>query len=136
MISNRFGASYSNRARVNVFTFPVFTKVPIDVTVKTGSMARLECAADGRPAPEIAWQKDGGHDFPAARDRRMHVQSTDEHVFFITNVKTVDEGVYSCTASNEAGTIVANASLSVLEIPYFLKPVCRRRLHFFYDRSL
>ena len=129
VISNQFGASYSKRANVNVYTFPVFKKVPVDVTVKTGSMARLECAADGRPAPEIAWQKDGGHDFPAARDRRMHVQSTDEQVFFITNVKTVDEGVYSCTASNEAGTIVANASLSVLEIPFFVKPMHPQRIH-------
>lgn len=27
-----------------------------------------ECAALGHPAPQIAWQKDGGTDFPAARE--------------------------------------------------------------------
>lgn len=93
--------------------FPVFTKTPEDVTVRAGTRARLECAATGEPAPEIAWQKDGGDDFPAARERRMHVMPQD-HVFFIMEVKSEDQGIYSCTASNAAGTRVANATLNVL----------------------
>ena len=93
--------------------FPTFTKTPADVTVKAGTKARLECAATGQPAPEIAWQKDGGDDFPAARERRMHVKPQD-NLFFITRVKIEDQGVYSCTASNEAGTSVANATVNVL----------------------
>lgn len=80
--------------------------------MKTTNTARLECAARGQPTPEIAWQKDGGNDFPAARERRMHVMPTDD-VFFILNVKTVDMGTYSCTAQNQAGMIIANASLTV-----------------------
>lgn len=83
------------------------------MTVKAGSTAKLECAAKGQPPPQIAFQKDGGDDFPAARERRMHVMPTDE-VFFIVSVKSSDEGVYSCTATNDAGTIIANASLTVL----------------------
>lgn len=81
--------------------------------MKAGTTARLECAATGNPQPTIAWKKDGGDDFPAARQRRMHVMPTDD-VFFIVQIKNDDEGIYSCTAKNEAGTIVANASLSVL----------------------
>lgn len=87
-------------------------KTPGNITVKTTNTARLECAARGQPTPEIAWQKDGGNDFPAARERRMHVMPTDD-VFFILNVKTVDMGTYSCTAQNQAGMIIANASLTV-----------------------
>jgi hypothetical protein len=87
-------------------------KTPGNITVKTKNTARLECAARGQPPPEIAWQKDGGNDFPAARERRMHVMPTDD-VFFILNVKTVDMGTYSCTAQNQAGVITANASLTV-----------------------
>jgi hypothetical protein len=104
--------------RVDVFqiicvpVFPTFVKTPGNITVKTKNTARLECAARGQPPPEIAWQKDGGNDFPAARERRMHVMPTDD-VFFILNVKTVDMGTYSCTAQNQAGVIVANASLTV-----------------------
>ncbi|XP_073906829.1 leucine-rich repeats and immunoglobulin-like domains protein 1 isoform X3 [Castor canadensis] len=44
----------------------------MDLTIHSGSMARLECAAKGHPAPQISWEKDGGTDFPAARERRMH----------------------------------------------------------------
>lgn len=76
-------------------------------------MARLECAAEGHPSPQIAWQKDGGTDFPAARERRMHVMPDDD-IFFIANVKTEDMGVYSCTAQNAAGSLSANATLTVL----------------------
>ena len=66
----------------------------MDLTIRAGAMARLECAALGHPAPQIAWQKDGGTDFPAARERRMHVMPEDD-VFFIVDVKIEDIGVYA-----------------------------------------
>ena len=87
--------------------------MPSDSTIRTGQTARLECAAGGHPTPQIAWQKDGGTDFPAARERRMLVFPADD-VFFITDVKLEDMGVYSCTAKNTAGTVSANATLTVL----------------------
>lgn len=90
--------------------------MPHDIAIRTGTMARLECAATGHPNPQIAWQKDGGTDFPAARERRMHVMPDDD-VFFITDVKVDDMGVYSCTAQNSAGSISANATLTVLGAP-------------------
>lgn len=92
---------------------PSFVKTPRDSTIRTGHTARLECAAEGHPAPQIAWQKDGGTDFPAARERRMHVMPDDD-VFFIMDVKPEDMGLYSCTARNTAGTVSANATLTVL----------------------
>jgi len=85
----------------------------MDLTIRTGAMARLECAAEGHPTPQISWQKDGGTDFPAARERRMHVMPEDD-VFFIANVKIEDMGIYSCMAQNAAGGLSANATLTVL----------------------
>lgn len=120
VISNDFGSAYSQKANLAVHVFPTFTKTPVDVTVKAGSKARLECAAKGQPPPRIAWQKDGGDDFPAARERRMHVMPSDE-VFFIVNVRASDMGTYSCTANNVAGGIMANFTLTVLELPSFIK---------------
>uniref|UniRef100_A0AAY4BWG0 Ig-like domain-containing protein n=1 Tax=Denticeps clupeoides TaxID=299321 RepID=A0AAY4BWG0_9TELE len=117
VISNHFGSSYSNKARLTVNVLPSFVKMPRDITIRTGTTARLECAAKGHPTPQIAWQKDGGTDFPAARERRMHVMPDDD-VFFIMDVKPEDMGTYSCTAKNTAGTVSANATLTVLETPH------------------
>ena len=93
--------------------FPRFVKTPSDVTVRAGTTARLECAAVGQPPPEVAWTKDGGYDFPAARERRMHVMPSDD-VFFIVDATREDQGVYSCTARNDAGMIRTNATLVVM----------------------
>uniref|UniRef100_A0AAQ5XKI3 Ig-like domain-containing protein n=1 Tax=Amphiprion ocellaris TaxID=80972 RepID=A0AAQ5XKI3_AMPOC len=125
VISNHFGSSYSTKARLTVNMLPSFTKIPMDLSIRAGATARLECAAVGHPSPQIAWQKDGGTDFPAARERRMHVMPEDD-VFFIVDVKTEDIGVYSCTAQNTAGAILANATLTVLETPSFLRPLMDR----------
>ncbi|XP_057700783.1 leucine-rich repeats and immunoglobulin-like domains protein 1 isoform X2 [Corythoichthys intestinalis] len=117
IITNHLGSTYSSKARLIVIVLPSFVKTPRDSTIRTGHNARLECAAEGHPAPQIAWQKDGGTDFPAARERRMHVMPHDD-VFFIMDVKSEDMGVYSCTAKNTAGTVSANATLTVLETPH------------------
>ncbi|XP_069875018.1 leucine-rich repeats and immunoglobulin-like domains protein 1 [Dipodomys merriami] len=122
VITNHFGSTYSHKARLTVNVLPSFTKIPYDIAIRTGTMARLECAATGHPNPQIAWQKDGGTDFPAARERRMHVMPDDD-VFFITDVKIDDMGVYSCTAQNSAGSISANATLTVLETPSLAVPL-------------
>nr|XP_036874996.1 leucine-rich repeats and immunoglobulin-like domains protein 1 isoform X2 [Manis javanica] len=122
VITNHFGSTYSHKARLTVNVLPSFTKMPHDIAIRTGTMARLECAAAGHPNPQIAWQKDGGIDFPAARERRMHVMPDDD-VFFITDVKLDDMGVYSCTAQNSAGSIAANATLTVLETPSLVVPL-------------
>ncbi|XP_047510150.1 leucine-rich repeats and immunoglobulin-like domains protein 3 [Pieris napi] len=120
VVSNKFGTTYSTKAKMNIVTFPRFLKTPTNVTVRTGETVTLNCAATGDPPPEISWKKDGGNDFPAARERRMNVMPTD-HLFFIVNAKPTDMGIYSCAAKNPAGTIIANATLSVLQEPSFIR---------------
>uniref|UniRef100_A0A8C2U233 Leucine rich repeats and immunoglobulin like domains 2 n=1 Tax=Coturnix japonica TaxID=93934 RepID=A0A8C2U233_COTJA len=122
IVTNHFGSNYSDKAKLTVNELPSFLKTPMDLTIRTGAMARLECAAEGHPTPQISWQKDGGTDFPAARERRMHVMPEDD-VFFIANVKIEDMGIYSCMAQNAAGGLSANATLTVLETPSFIRPL-------------
>ena len=122
MVTNTYGTTYSAKAKLSIMVYPSFSKIPHDIRVVAGSTARLECFAEGQPSPQIAWQKDGGNNFPAARERRMHMMPTDD-VLFIVDVKTADSGVYSCTAQNLAGLIVANATLTILETPSFVKPM-------------
>jgi len=38
---------------------PSFTTHPENLTLKSGGLAELQCAADGTPAPTITWFKDG-----------------------------------------------------------------------------
>lgn len=120
VVSNKFGTTYSSKAKVNIVTFPRFIKTPTNITVNTGGTVKLYCAATGDPTPEISWQKDGGNDFPAARERRMNVIPNDDQ-FFIINAKTTDIGIYSCAAKNPAGTIITNATLTVLQEPSFIR---------------
>ncbi|GLG98860.1 Toll-like receptor 7 [Gryllus bimaculatus] len=120
VVSNNYGTTYSAKSKLSVYVYPTFDKIPANVTAKSGSTAKLECAASGSPQPQISWRKDGGNDFPAARERRMHVMHNDD-VFFIIDIKTVDMGIYSCTAWNAVGSIIANATLTVLESPSFVK---------------
>uniref|UniRef100_A0A4Y0BIX4 Ig-like domain-containing protein n=1 Tax=Anopheles funestus TaxID=62324 RepID=A0A4Y0BIX4_ANOFN len=114
IITNSFGVVYSPKVKITVGTYPRFRKTPSDISVEPGKVARLDCAAMGEPKPQISWEKDGGNDFPAAKERRMHV-IPNEGAFLILNVQLVDMGVYSCTAENPAGIIRANASVVVLE---------------------
>lgn len=138
IVANSYGTTYSAKAKISILgknlrqvsllpekcrsyiayassltVYPQFSKIPHDIRVTAGSTARLECSAEGLPTPQIAWQKDGGNDFPAARERRMHKMPTDD-VLFIIDVKTIDSGLYSCTAQNPAGTVTANATLTIL----------------------
>ncbi len=95
--------------------FPTFEKTPEDVIVRAGQTARFDCTTTGSPPSLITWQKDGKSDFPAAHERRMHVLKEDDgDVYFIENVKPADEGLYSCTATDGFGTVVASAYLKVL----------------------
>ncbi|XP_062547275.1 leucine-rich repeats and immunoglobulin-like domains protein 2 [Armigeres subalbatus] len=122
IITNAYGVVYSQKVKVTVGTFPFFKKTPSDISVPAGKMVRLDCAAAGDPKPQISWEKDGGNDFPAAKDRRMHI-SADEDAFFIMDAQIVDMGVYTCSAENAAGVIKASASVLVLESPMLLKPL-------------
>lgn len=121
VVTNEFGSAFSNRSKVNVYVFPVFIKKPVDITVKAGQPAKLQCSASGQPLPHLSWHKDGD-DFPAARERRMYVLPKDDQ-FFIASTRNTDEGVYTCRAENDAGIITANATVTILETPDFIRPM-------------
>lgn len=112
--SNDFGKAYSQKFKVTVASFPVFTKQPTNVTAKTSERVKLTCAVEGDPKPQIYWQFNFGNDFPAARERRMQIMDNDES-FIINNAKPSDRGVYTCTAENPAGKITANVTVDIIE---------------------
>jgi Leucine-rich repeat (LRR) protein len=122
IVDNIYGATYSTKANITVYVYPQFVLTPKDKTVQGGATATLKCSATGVPQPDISWQKDSGRDFPAASERRLHMDP-ETNTYEIRDVRAADMGVYSCTASNLAGAITTNITLSVLEVPRFVKPM-------------
>ena len=141
LVSNAFGVTYSEKADITVYVYPKFVVTPDDseITVVAGQSATFECGANGFPAPKVKWQKEmkpgtncsGGMDgrvkecFPAAFERRLffksgslpHDKRTTINTIEMINITIADMGRYTCNASNPAGSITYNVTLSVMESP-------------------
>ncbi|KAH8405217.1 hypothetical protein KR222_011138, partial [Zaprionus bogoriensis] len=116
VVSNAFGTTYAQKFKISIGIHPSFLHVPSNLTLDAGETARLVCSASGDPTPEIALQKFGASDFPAATERRLQV-IREENAFLITNAKPSDSGIYTCTAESQAGEIKVNATLVVNDKP-------------------
>ena len=85
-----------------------FLQEPLaSVTVNEGRKAILNCAADGHPPPRVTWSKVNS-ELPAGR----HVVES-SGALIVKNVKSEDDGVYSCRAENLLGSVSASAKLTV-----------------------
>uniref|UniRef100_A0A5S6R539 Ig-like domain-containing protein n=1 Tax=Trichuris muris TaxID=70415 RepID=A0A5S6R539_TRIMR len=113
-VINELTMSLSDKVPLTVQIPPHFVKKPANVAVTVGGTLRMECAAAGWPTPSISWQKDGGENFPAAKERRMHVMPTDD-VFVIVPVKEKDSGRYACIAESTAGRAQVEVEVAVLD---------------------
>lgn len=78
-----------------------------NVASVVGSRVSLQCDSSGIPKPEVKWEKDG-----VAISGRNYVINHSGSLFFAA-VKMEDGGDYRCTASNEAGSVSRNVTLSV-----------------------
>ncbi|XP_069465362.1 hemicentin-2 isoform X1 [Ambystoma mexicanum] len=88
----------------------VSVQEPPSVTIVGGDVASallgqpvtIECTASGSPAPSLSWWKDGS---PLLRaGGRLHIAA----------VGVMDEGVYSCVATNPAGESAWDLTMKVL----------------------
>lgn len=92
---------------------PRFTATPSNtMSIIEDETAEITCRAVGYPLPQTSLGRIGSKEFPAARGQRM-VIFKDDSSFFITKVRQVDAGNYSCTSRNAAGIISYNFSLKV-----------------------
>ncbi|KAM4688626.1 obscurin [Discoglossus pictus] len=91
-------------------------------TVTEGKHAKMSCYVTGEPKPEIVWKKDG----EVISEGRRHVIYEDEQENFVLKIlfcKQIDNGLYTCTASNLAGQTYSSVLVIVKEprIPFKTK---------------
>ena len=90
---------------------PLFTMPLENQKVTEGQPMQLDARVSGIPEPEVAWVKD---DRPLRTGERIHAEKMgDLHSLKISEVDIEDEGTYTCQATNEAGTAMTTADLSV-----------------------
>ncbi|XP_033636817.1 inactive tyrosine-protein kinase 7-like [Asterias rubens] len=99
---------------VIVATMPEFTKKPKDVLAREASEAWLHCQADANPKPRITWLQEDGREI---QDGRFMVLSNG--TLHMRRLMTTDGGVYVCRAETVAGSVVAEATLSVMAVLKF-----------------
>ncbi|GBM46999.1 Titin [Araneus ventricosus] len=90
--------SYSSQLIINVP--PSLVQEPEDQTLEEGNTAIFSCRAIGFPHPTVIWTRDQENKDSLENER---MASHPNGTFVITNVKKSDEGMYSCSVSNNIG---------------------------------
>ncbi|XP_012669965.2 WAP, Kazal, immunoglobulin, Kunitz and NTR domain-containing protein 2 [Clupea harengus] len=97
---------------------PVLVGTPAHQSVHVGETASFLCEVAGRPRPEITWEKqvEGAENVVMQPNHvRGNVVVTNIGQLVVYNAKLQDAGIYTCTATNTAGSIQAHYPLSVLQ---------------------
>ncbi|XP_050682975.1 basement membrane-specific heparan sulfate proteoglycan core protein isoform X5 [Leptidea sinapis] len=80
--------------------------------VSLGNQFQIHCRVlGGIPTPTVTWQKDRGGQLAS------HVEILQRNVLSFQTVDVNDEGEYTCTATNEAGTNSASMVVKVRSVP-------------------
>ncbi|XP_059140741.1 hemicentin-1-like isoform X2 [Physella acuta] len=110
-----------NKVSINVlestsdYMRPKKEYVPAVVKATLGKTVELECFFSGYPAPNITWKTNKDQDIEKGEG---HYEITDfGRKLRIEQVREEDEGTYSCTASNDAGSDDARIFLNVTNSP-------------------
>ncbi|KAG8224764.1 hypothetical protein J437_LFUL005333 [Ladona fulva] len=80
--------------------------------VKPGQRVRMECSADGDPAPSVFWNR---HHPGYPRYGGYGAETKESAVYEITRASLSDSGTYSCEARNAVGTTQERLQLIVDE---------------------
>ncbi|CAH1243138.1 TIE1 [Branchiostoma lanceolatum] len=107
---------------------PMVTQQPQYQSIPLGQTASLNCTGHGEPLASVSWSHDGTgltdggrYDLATSPGR---AQYTIIGTMAISNVVQSDNGQYTCTATNTAGTSTSQpATLAVLEPPYDVRVI-------------
>lgn len=95
-------------------------KLPIAKFVKQGDSLRLECKVSGTAPLKVTWYKHDTKVLDGANCTTSFVDSV--AVLELLSASFDDDGVYTCEAQNDAGSVSCSTTLSVKGQP---PPVAR-----------
>ncbi|XP_015506343.1 neurofascin isoform X20 [Parus major] len=113
LASNKMG-SIRHTISVRVKAAPYWLDEPENLILAPGEDGRLVCRANGNPKPSIQWLVNG-EPIEASPPNPSREVAGDTIVFRDTQIGS--SAVYQCNASNEHGYLLANAFVSVLDVP-------------------
>ena len=102
--TNAHGAATSNSVTVSITPIaPAFTVNPVSVTVASGRSAVFSVSTTAPPAPNYQWMLNG-----------TTISGATDPVLEVAGATSADAGVYTCIASNSAGSVTStSATLTV-----------------------
>ncbi|XP_062461358.1 neurofascin isoform X8 [Pezoporus occidentalis] len=113
LASNKMG-SIRHTISVRVKAAPYWLDEPQNLILAPGEDGRLVCRANGNPKPAIQWLVNG-EPIEGSPPNPSREVAGDTIVFRDTQIGS--SAVYQCNASNEHGYLLANAFVSVLDVP-------------------
>ncbi|XP_014879636.1 triple functional domain protein-like isoform X1 [Poecilia latipinna] len=100
-----------------IYDAPPDFLVPLsDVTCDNGESVTLRCKVCGRPRATVAWR--GPNESNLTNNGHFSIAYSDagEATLRIIGAASEDDGVYTCVATNELGSVTSSASLRVLAV--------------------
>ncbi|XP_026738494.1 obscurin isoform X3 [Trichoplusia ni] len=111
--TNEHGQS-RQRVRLEVAEYPTFIRRPEEAVVLQRKTVRIEARVAGVPYPDIKWYKDWQPLAPSSRTKIQFIEP-DTCILVIHDAILKDEGLYSISARNVAGSVSSSAMLHVEE---------------------
>nr|XP_033776651.1 neural cell adhesion molecule L1 isoform X2 [Geotrypetes seraphini] len=106
--------SVKHNYRVNVKAAPYWVKKPENNMYVPGETARLDCKVYGNPIPNITWRINGVPMKDLDPDPKRQIK---DGTLKLISLQTEDTAVVQCEASNQHGTLLANAYVYVTKLP-------------------
>ncbi|XP_032734307.1 neurofascin isoform X11 [Lontra canadensis] len=113
LASNKMGST-RHTISVRVKAAPYWLDEPKNLILAPGEDGRLVCRANGNPKPTVQWMING-EPLQSAPPNPNREVAGDTIIFRDTQISS--RAVYQCNTSNEHGYLLANAFVSVLDVP-------------------
>ncbi|XP_030135337.4 hemicentin-1 [Taeniopygia guttata] len=112
-VATNIAGNVTQSVKLSVHVPPRIQHGPRVVKVQAGQRVELPCSAQGIPAPSVSWFR-GTSAVPT--DGGKFLQSPDG-ALGISSAQLSDAGIYTCVATNSAGSDTAEVTIQVQEPP-------------------